>query len=616
MGAATTLLPSSFRLLQSFGDDVARAVLSMTMLWYAMYHIRVLMGKAASLNNLKKCFAMVLVSAFFIIIAATKLSVVVGYSQSQGRLSIPPRPDDIGYQLQAIRDANELRARGLSLGGVQFMLNHRHSPLLNTIGISSYLVSPPRYIHGSKDWSSLYLPSKVAGFCMLLLIPFLFWCLFGFQKFGLAIFAGTFATYSFAWAGGLITEFRPDFISGLLLGSGVLVLCQRAFNERIPLFTAPLFILGSLYAKPTIFIPLFITAGTTILLVFLCYTRRCRLVTAPLKKSSLYLLISASVALLVPFLLINLPPTSAYVYKAIVTDSRIWGSAFQGQSLFERLTWYLQPSGGGAVSLPINNLILLVGTVVLLVVRLARFRRQGSEPFNRYYKGFALAFLCGIPYYFMSSLSSHKSIFMGAFIGIFLSLLLAGILASLLLELVHSKTRNLRLLAISLVAFMGVLATLAPPPESFLWPAGRWPQARLVYRDTVDQTLTLLSSSPALSRANPHVFVAATESLHGDLVEAYLRIQKPSVGQVYVTDGENVTGELELIREIDSSDIIVFESGEIATPSYPFDLYRPSVQNYLQQMAKGGNHLQVLETKARVRTKDGRHQGILIISRI
>ena len=70
------------------------------------------------------------------------------------------------------------------------------------------------------------------------------------------------------------------------------------------------------------------------------------------------------------------------------------------------------------------------------------------------------------------------------------------------------------------------------------------------------------------------------------------------------------------MREIDNSDIIVFESSDIATPSYAFDLYMPSVQSYLQQMAKGGKDLQVLEIKARVRTKDGRSQGVLIMSRL
>ncbi|WP_216907203.1 hypothetical protein [Synechococcus sp. CCY 0621] len=558
---------------------------------------------------------MALLLVFFVVIASVKFGHVVSYSQSQGRLSIPPRPDDIGYQLQAIKDANELRARGWSLGSVEYIFHHRHSPLLNAIGTSSYLVSPPRYVHGSKDWSSFYLPSKVAGFSMLLAIPLLFWCLFRFQAFGLPIFVGTFATYSFAWTGGLITEFRPDLISGLLLGAGVLALCQRAFNERVPLIVAPLFIFASLYAKPTTFLPLFITAGATILLVYLCYARR-GLGMAPLRKSSISLAISVSVALLLPFLLINLAPISSYLYKAFVTDSRIWGGPFEGQSLIERLSWYLQPSGGGAISLPLNNLILIVSIVFFLVVRLALCRRLGSELSHGYYKGFALALLCGAPYFLMASVSNNKSYFLGAFIGIFMSLLLAGILATLVLELSLSGRRLLHSLALLLVACMGVLAMAAPPPEAFLWSAGNSLQARMLHRDTVDQALALLSQSPALSRANSRVFVAATESLHGDLVEAYLQIQSPRGKSFHVTDGENVTGQQELIREIDSADIIVFESGEIAPPSYAFDLYMPSVQSHLQQMAKGGKDLQVLETKARVRMKNGRSQGVLIMSRL
>jgi hypothetical protein len=258
------------------------------------------------------------------------------------------------------------------------MFQHRYSPLLNAIGTSSYLVSPPRYIDGSKDWSSFYLPSKVAGFSMLLAIPLLFWCLFRLQAFGLPIFVGTLATYGFAWTGGLITEFRPDLISGLLLGAGVLVLCQRAFNERVPLIVAPIFIFASLYAKPTAFLPLFITAGATILLVYLCYARW-GLGMAPLRKSGVTLAISLSVALLLPFLFINLAPISAYVYRAFVSDSHIWGGPFESQSLIERMTWYLQPSGGGAITLPLNNMILIVAIVVLLVVRLILCRRLGSE---------------------------------------------------------------------------------------------------------------------------------------------------------------------------------------------------------------------------------------------
>ena len=70
------------------------------------------MNKAASLNPLKKCFALALLLVFFVVIASVKFGHVMNYSQSQGRLSIPPRPDDIGYQLQAIRDANQLRSRG------------------------------------------------------------------------------------------------------------------------------------------------------------------------------------------------------------------------------------------------------------------------------------------------------------------------------------------------------------------------------------------------------------------------------------------------------------------------------------------------------------------------
>jgi hypothetical protein len=455
----------------------------------------------------------------------------------------------------------------------------------------------------------------VAGFSMLLAIPLLFWCLFRLQAFGLPIFVGTLTTYGFAWTGGLITEFRPDLISGLLLGAGVLVLCQRAFNERVPLIVAPIFIFASLYAKPTTFLPLFITAGATILLVYLCYARW-GLGMAPLRKSGVTLAISLSVALLLPFLFINLAPISAYVYRAFVSDSHIWGGPFESQSLIERMTWYLQPSGGGAITLPLNNMILIVAIVVLLVVRLILCRRLGSERSKGYYKGFTLALLCGVPYFLMASVSNNKSYFLGIFIGIFMSLLLAGILATLVLEWGLSRRRLLNFLAFLVVAFMGILAMAAPPPEAFLWSRGNSLQARMLHRDTVDQALALLSQSPALLRAKGRVFVAATESLHGDLVEAYLQIHLPQANSFQVTDGESVSGEQKLMREIDNSDIIVFESSDIATPSYAFDLYMPSVQSYLQEMAKGGKDLQVLETKARVRTKDGRSQGVLIMSRL
>ena len=91
------------------------------------------MNKAASMNPLKKFFALALLLVFFVVIASVKFGHVMNYSQSQGRLSIPPRPDDIGYQLQAIRDANQLRSRGWSLDSVGYMFQHRHSPLLNAM---------------------------------------------------------------------------------------------------------------------------------------------------------------------------------------------------------------------------------------------------------------------------------------------------------------------------------------------------------------------------------------------------------------------------------------------------------------------------------------------------
>ena len=110
------------------------------------------------------------------------------------------------------------------------------------------------------------------------------------------------------------------------------------------------------------------------------------------------------------------------------------------------------------------------------------------------------------------------------------------------------------------------------------------------------------------------MFVAATRFLHGTLVDAYLQSQTPPAKGISVTNGEQITGDRALIRAIDSSDDVIFESKELAESFYHFDLYKPAVQNHLQQLAKGVKAVQVHETNARVRLKDGRDQGIVVIS--
>jgi len=551
-----------------------------------------------------------------VVIMTVKFTIVAGFSQSQGRFSVPPIPDDIAYLAQATKDANELREKGWSLGSLQHVLNHRHSPMLSAFANSSYLISRPRYVPGSGDWSSFYLPNKVAGFCMLLLIPFVFWCLFGVQAHGLAMLAGTLATYCFSWTGGLITEFRPDLISGLLLGSGVLLLCQRVFIQRVPLIVAPVLFVGSLYAKPSTFLPIFLTSSTTILLVYLS-RRRLRLGTAPLPQKALIGSIFTGLLLLVPFLILDLVPAASYVYQAVVSDARIWSEAFQNQSLMERLLWYLQPSGGGGITMPLTNQSLLLTVIALLLVRLTVGRRLGSGNQLGYYKGFALALVCGVPYYLMASLSSHKGHFIGAFIGIFLSLLLAGILATLVLEMAVFSRRSSLLIAVPMVACLGAIAISTPPFETFWWPYGYSLQDRKgaqLHRDLVDQSLELLSSSQALSHPDSKVFVAATRFLHGALVEAYLQSKIPPAKGISVIGGDQIVGESALIREIDDSDIVIFESSGLSQSFYHFDLYRPAVQSHLQQLSRGGEARQALETKARLHLKDGRDQGIVVIS--
>ena len=565
--------------------------------------------------NLKATIPSFCLVTCLVAIVAVKFTVTVAFSQAHGRLSIPPIPDDIGYQMQAIKDANALHEKGWSFGALQHVLQHRHSPMLSTFGTSSYLISPPSYVPGSGDWSSFYLPNKVAGISMLLLIPFLFWCLFGVQGHGLAILAGTLATFCFSWTGGLITEFRPDLISGLLLASSVLVLCQRAFNQRVPLIVAPLLVLGSLYAKPSTFLPIFLTAFTTILLVYLS-RRGLRLGTAALPQKTLIGSIFTGLLLLVPFLILDLVPAASYVYQAVVTDARIWSEVFQNQSLMERLLWYLQPSGGGGITMPLTNQSLLLTVIALLLVRLTVGRRLGSGNQLGYYKGFALALVCGVPYYLMASLSSHKGHFIGAFIGIFLSLLLAGILATLALEIAVSSRRSSLLIAVTMVVCLGVIAFSTPPFEAFLWPNSDslgTRKAVQLHRDLVDQSFALLSSSKALSHPDSKVFVASNRFLHGALVEAYLQSQNPTGNVISVVYGDQIAGEQHLIREIDDSDIVIFESSGMAQPFYHFDLYKPAVQNHLQQLAKGGEARQALETKARLHMKDGRDQGIVVI---
>jgi hypothetical protein len=52
----------------------------------------------------------------------------------------------------------------------------------------------------------------------------------------------------------------------------------------------------------------------------------------------------------------------------------------------------------------------------------------------------------------------------------------------------------------------------------------------------------------------------------------------------------------------------------LAESFYHFDLYKPAVQNHLQELAKGIQAVQVHETNARIRHKDGRDQGVVVIS--
>jgi hypothetical protein len=168
-----------------------------------------------------------------------------------------------------------------------------------------------------------------------------------------------------------------------------------------------------------------------------------------------------------------------------------------------------------------------------------------------------------------------------------------------------------------MVACLGAIATSTPPFEAFWWPYGYSIQDRRgaqLHRDLVDQSLALLSSSQALSHPESKVFVAATRFLHSALVEAYLQSQNPPAKRTSVVGGDQISGKQALIREIDDSDIVIFESSEMAQSFYHFDLYKPAVQNHLQQLAKGGEAIQALDTKARLRLKDGRDQGIVVIS--
>jgi hypothetical protein len=550
----------------------------------------------------------------------TKYLLSVHFSTTQGRFSVPPIPDDIAYFAEGVSTANRIREDSSLQTILTELFRHHHSPILNIFATTAYLTSAPQYLVGSGDWSGFYLPNKLLGLFMLSLIPCLYSLIFRGQRDFITIIIATLVTFCFSWTGGLITEYRPDLPCALLLASGTILFTQRIFRGNSPLFIGPLLTIAALYAKPTTFIPIIATGISSTILTWLCWRLFGRFIEKASNKEIYTSLIASAVAL-VPFACINLIPTIRYVYRALVTDSRIWSEAFKNQGLAEKFGWYFEPTtGGGSITSPLNNQILIISVVCLLAARLAWRNKPEHQGFTSYYHGYLAAIAASIPYYALASISAHKGHFIGSYIGIILTLLFSAILATLLHEATRKYGKGFHALRLTVVVILGVLMVNTPPFESFWWPYG-YPisdsKAASLHRNIVDQTLAQVGTFISLLQVpKPHIFVASKRLLHGELVRTYL-ISKPGTHQEYkVISGETVSGKDKLKDEIEASDIIVFEPREIAKSFYNFDLYTPSIQRHLRRLESSPSTISTSETKDKELTPDGGRQGIMIFARI
>jgi hypothetical protein len=269
------------------------------------------------------------------VLAVLSAFLFIRQSIAQGKLLVPPLPDDVNYMMDAA-----LRLNAFDTGGVRTLLagyiaNPPHSPFSSLLALLSFT------IFGMHEWAP-YSGNALVAFAFFGLAAFLVRDLASWQRAAILLMLFPLPVVAVA-----IREFRPDLAAALCIVLGVVLAAERPLSvlgwRRWALVGAAFG--AALLAKPSTF-------PVTLLLFVLTVVgagladRRTWTLREPRRRAVRGGLVAtaALVALAGPHFLLAARRIVAYIHNNIFGDDReLW--VVQG-SILEHLRYYIDGPAG------------------------------------------------------------------------------------------------------------------------------------------------------------------------------------------------------------------------------------------------------------------------------
>jgi hypothetical protein len=252
-----------------------------------------------------------------------------------GRLAAPAAYDDVSYFIAGQAWLNSWASDGI-FAGLSGILN-QHAPLSMLVAAASFAALGPY------DWAPYLANGALLGFTLWALMRLL-------ASDGVSLPVSLIVAFSLAtmpFAMHLVSEFRPDLYTGVLLGFCIFLLFRKPvfLASRRAQFLLGLLFGATLLAKPSTFPAvgfLFAAAALLSSAAFIIEQKldpRAQLL--PLGKAAGIVSLAAAIVF-VPYLLAQGSVISGYIFKALVTEIDVWsvpGAAFD-QTVYYAVNLY------------------------------------------------------------------------------------------------------------------------------------------------------------------------------------------------------------------------------------------------------------------------------------
>jgi hypothetical protein len=283
----------------------------------------------------------------------------------QGKLLIPPLPDDVNYMMDAAARLNAFYAGGTRALLAGYAELPPHSPFSTALAFLSFL------LFGMREWAP-YIANAVVAFFLFAIIA---WILRGLSLWKRA--AAMLAVFPLPVVAVSIREFRPDLMAALLIAAAALVATNgplRAGRAR-PMLIGALFG-AALLAKPSTFPVTTALFGLTILAAGMLdpvERSKLRRFHQTLRAGAIAGLTLAAIA--APHFLLAARRTFRYMHSNIFGDDReLW--AVEGSRFFH-LRYYIDGPAGQYQFGSAGWIILGLGALALFVSR--RFQDHAAH---------------------------------------------------------------------------------------------------------------------------------------------------------------------------------------------------------------------------------------------